>query len=119
MIEMASKQFIPAIIDYATNLADSINKIAGACPDADVTVQTDLLKKVSALLAEAQNKLTALKAKVAEAAEKEEGQEQALFFRQVVFTAMSELRAPIDELELLVSREYWPVPSYGELLFEV
>ena len=50
---------------------------------------------------------------------KEEGQEQALFFKNTVFTAMEELRAPIDELEMIVDQEFWPVPSYGDLLFEV
>lgn len=53
------------------------------------------------------------------AAAKSEGQEQAMYFREVVFPAMTELRAPIDELEMIVDEEFWPVPTYGELLFEV
>ncbi len=54
-----------------------------------------------------------------EAAYKEEGKEKATFFKDVVFTAMSELRAPVDELEMIVDQEFWPVPTYGDLLFEV
>ena len=119
MIEMASKQFIPAIIDYTTNLADSINTVTSACAEANVSVQTELLKEVSSLLAQAQANLKTLENVTKEAEGKEEGQEQAMFFRQVVFPAMEALRAPIDKLELLVSKEYWPVPSYGDLLFEV
>ena len=68
---------------------------------------------------QAQKALANLEKVTAEAAEKEEGQEQALFFKNTVFVAMEELRAPIDELEMIVDQEFWPVPSYGDLLFEV
>ena len=119
MIEMAAKQYIPSIIKYTTSLADSVNQIKSACPEATVSVQTELLTKCSALLAKAQSALNTL----IEAADKgcamEEGKEQAEFYRDSVFTAMSELRTPIDELEMLVDKEYWPVPSYGDLIFEV
>ena len=119
MIDMAGKQFIPAVISYVTSLADSVNTVTAACAAADVSVQTELLTKCSSLLAKAQKALANLEKVNAEAAEKEEGQEQALFFKNTVFVAMEELRAPIDELEMIVDQEFWPVPSYGDLLFEV
>ena len=119
MIDMAGKQYIPAVIQYVTSLADSINSITAACPSADVSVQTELLTKCSSLLASAQKALTNLEKVTAEAAEKEEGQVQATFFKDVVFAAMSELRTPIDELETLVDQDFWPVPTYADLLFEV
>lgn len=119
MLEMASKQYIPAIIRYVTSLANSINSIASACPAADTSVQTNLLKKCSSLLANAQEALEALKKADRTANTMEEGKVQAEFFRDTVFTAMINLRAPIDELEMLVDKEYWPVPSYGDMLFEV
>ena len=119
MIDMAGKQFIPAIIQYVTSLADSINSIVAACPDADVSVQTELLTKCSSLLAEAQKALSKLEQVTAEAATKELGKEQATYFKDVVFTTMSALRAPIDELEMIVDQDFWPVPTYGDLLFEV
>lgn len=119
MIEMASKKFIPAVIKYTTSLAASINGVKSACAEADVTVQTDLLKECSALLAQAKKALLALQASVEEAADKEEGTEQANFFKDVVFKDMEALRAPIDTLEMLVDKEFWPVPTYGDLLFEV
>ena len=119
MIDMAGKQFIPAVISYVTSLADSVNTVTAACAAADVSVQTELLTKCSSLLAKAQKALANLEKVTAEAAEKEEGQEQALFFKNTVFVAMEELRAPIDELEMIVDQEFWPVPSYGDLLFEV
>ena len=119
MIHMASKEYIPAIISYVTSLGDSINSISAACAEADLTVQKDLLTTCSSLLAKAQTALYALKDADKKANAMEEGKEQAEFFRDTVFTAMADLRAPIDELEMIVDKEYWPVPSYGDMLFEV
>lgn len=119
MIHMASKEYIPAIISYVTSLGDSINSISAACAEADLSVQKDLLTTCSSLLAKAQTALYALKDADKKANAMEEGKEQAEFFRDTVFTAMADLRAPIDELEMIVDKEYWPVPSYGDMLFEV
>ena len=119
MIHIASKEYIPAIISYVTSLGDSINSISAACAEADLSVQKDLLTTCSSLLAKAQTALYALKDADKKANAMEEGKEQAEFFRDTVFTAMADLRAPIDELEMIVDKEYWPVPSYGDMLFEV
>ncbi len=119
MIEMASKKYIPAIIKYTTSLANSINSVKSACLEADLSVQTELLKECSSLLAKAKTALENLKKLVVEAAKKEDGKEKAEFFKDEIMLAMQELREPIDKLEMLVDKEFWPVPSYGDLLFEV
>lgn len=119
MVEMASRKYIPAVIRFTKGLADSINSVKSAVADADVSVQTELLVKTSKLLAEARAALKELQACIAEAAGKEEGKEAAEYFKDVVVPAMANLRAPIDELETLVDKEVWPVPTYGDLLFEV
>lgn len=119
MIEMANKKYIPAVIKAVATLADSINSVKAAVPSADTSVQTTLLTDSSALLARAKAAVIKLQEVVAEAATKEEGAEQASYFKDVVFTAMAELRAPIDALELIIDKEAWPVPTYGDLLFEV
>ncbi len=119
MIDMAGKQYIPAIIKYVTNLANSVNSVTSACASADTSVQTELLTKCSALLTEAQKALLNLENVTAKAATKAEGQEQAVYFRKVVFPAMDALRSPIDELEMIVDQDFWPVPTYSDLLFEV
>lgn len=119
MIKMAAKQYIPSIISFVTSLAESINSIQAACPEADISVQTELLKKCSSLLAEAQRALAELKEADSKATGMEEGKEQAEFFRDVVFQAMNNLRRPIDTLEDIVDKDYWPVPAYGDMLFEV
>lgn len=119
MVDMATKQYIPAVIKYTTSLADSINSIRQACPEADLTVQTSILKGCSALLAKSQKALIALGDVTEKAGSMEEGKAQAEYYRDIVFPAMERLRAPIDELEMLVDKEDWPVPSYGDMLFEV
>lgn len=119
MIEMASKLYIPAVIKYVELLANSLSAVRNAVPDADTSVQEELLKKTSALLASAQKALNSLKEKDAQAAQKEQGSEQANYFHEEVVPAMEALRAPIDALEMLVDKALWPVPTYGDLLFEV
>lgn len=118
MIDMAAKQYIPAVIQYTTELANSINTIRLAVPDADVSVQTSMLQEISALLVKARAAQKTLEVRVEEAAGKAEGREQGLYFRMEVVPAMEALRAPIDKLEMLVAKNAWPVPSYGDLLFE-
>ncbi|ROR25323.1 glutamine synthetase [Mobilisporobacter senegalensis] len=119
MINMASKKFIPAVIKYTTNLAASINAIKAALPTANTTVQEKLLETTSDLLVKAESALYKLKEVDDIAGTKAEGEEQARYFKDVVVPAMAELREPIDTLELIVDKELWPVPTYGDLLFEV
>ena len=117
MIDMASKQIIPAIIKYTKTLADTVVAVKAA--GADASVQAEALAEVSELLKEAKEALAALIKVTDEAATKEEGEEQAKFFKFTVFPAMEALRAPVDKLEMIVDKEAWPMPSYGDLMFEV
>lgn len=119
MIDMAGKQMIPAVINYTTDLAASINTVKDACPAADVSAQTDLLMEVSSYLAASQKAIRQLRAKTAEAAAMAEGRAQAKFYRNEVIPAMDALRAPLDKLEMIVDKELWPLPSYGDLTFEI
>ncbi len=118
MIDIASKQIIPAVVKYAKSLADAINSIRAAC-DVDVSVQTGLLKETSQLLTETKNALEALKVKTDVAGDMEEGEEKAQYYYRQVCPAMEALRAPVDKLEMIVDKEMWPMPSYGDLLFEI
>ncbi len=117
MIDMASKQFLPAFIKYTKTLADTINAVTAA--GADASVQKDCLDKVTALMSETKTALDNLVKVTDEAAEKEEGAVQANFYHSDVFPAMEALRAPVDKLEMIVDKEAWPMPSYGDLIFEV
>ena len=117
MIDMASKQFLPAFIKYTKTLADTINAVKAAGVDA--TVQTEALKEVSALMTETKAALDRLVKVTGEAAAKEEGEVQATYYHTEVVPAMDALRTPVDKLEMIVDKEAWPMPSYGDLIFEV
>jgi glutamine synthetase len=112
MIDMASKLYIPAVISYVDRVASSMSKVKSACAVADVSAQEAILLKASSLLAQTQKALDTLKAVTEKA-------DSAASFHDTVLPAMDALRAPIDELETIVDRDYWPVPTYGELMFEV
>ena len=117
MIDMASKQIIPAIIKYTKDLADTVVAVKEA--GADASVQAELLTEVSGLLAETKKALEALKVVADQAAAMEEGEDQARFYHFDVVPAMEALRTPVDTLEMIVDKEAWPMPSYADLIFEV
>ena len=118
MIEMASKQYIPAIIKYMNNLAETINNIKKASDKVDISVIEKSLIDVSKLLSEAKEALEKLKIKISETEEIKDGVKKAMSYRKEIIPIMEALRKPIDELELIVDSNYWPVPSYGSLMFK-
>ncbi len=118
MIEMAKRQILPSGIKYATELAASINTIKAAA-DADTSVQAELLTELSTALTSFKAKLAALETVNNEAAEVEGALTQARFYRESVFPAMGELREVGDYIETIVDEALWPMPTYGDLLFQV
>jgi glutamine synthetase len=116
-IDMAKKQFIPSGLEYATFLADSISSFKAALVGAPV--QTDLLKKLGALLADSYKDLTKLEAAVEKAQGTKDTVKQAEAYRDKVVTAMRDLRADIDAIEMIVPKDMWPVPTYADLLFKL
>lgn len=118
MIDIATKQIIPAVIKYTTVLAQSINEVK-AVGDIDTSVQLGLLKETSKLLKETNATMKILGDCVAEYPSHEEGPDRAHFCRNQIVPAMEALRAPVDALEMIVDKEMWPMPSYGDLIFEV
>ncbi len=117
MIDMASRQIIPAVVRYTKSLADTVIAVKGA--GADASVQAKLLDQVSSGLAQTKTALEKLQKAVEEAGAMQEGKEQAFFYKNVVCTAMEDLRRPVDRLEMIVEKEAWPYPTYGDLMFEV
>ena len=117
MIDMAGKKIIPAVVKYSKNLADTVLAVKEA--GADASVQADLLKTVTEKLAAMQKALAALKDAETKAGAMEDVKAQAFFYKDTVKVIMDELRAPADELEMIVDKELWPIPTYGELMFEV
>ena len=118
MIDMASRDILPAVIRYSRSLAETVKveKEAGADP----SVTSALLREVNERLAKASGALEGLKWKEKEGqAMKDDAKAQAFFYRDTIVPAMEALRTPVDELEAMVDREYWPMPVYSDLLFEV
>ena len=119
MIDMAGKQIVPAVVAYTTQLAKSLSAVRDACPEADVSVQKELILETSDLLSEVKVALAALEEKAGIAAGISNSKERAYYCLENVTTAMKALRIPVDKLEMIVDKELWPFPSYGDLIFEV
>ena len=117
MIDMARKQFLPAIIKYTRTLADTVNAVKEA--GADASVQSETLAEITVLLKEARAALMELEKVTGEVAQLSDGPEKARAYYEVVHPAMDALRDPVDQLEMIVDKEAWPMPSYGDLIFEV
>ena len=119
MIDIATKQIVPAVIRYTTVLADSINAVRTACPEAPVNVQISLLKDTSKCLEETKIAMRKLEKVTQIAYAMNRGEAQARYYRDEVSKAMEALREPVDKLEMIVDKSMWPMPSYGDLIFEV
>lgn len=118
MIDMASKDILPAVMRYTKTLADTIASLESV--GADSSVSKTLLKDTSALLSQASAALEDLKQKEADGnVQKKDARKQAFFYRDEIVPAMEALRAPVDALEMKVDRSFWPMPGYADLLFEV
>ena len=117
MLDMTNKQIIPAVMRFAKSLADTTTVVLSAGGDA--SVPSDLLKEVTAKLTEMKAAAEKLLQEETKASAMPRGKEQAFYYYNTVMTAMNDLRKPADELEKLVDKEYWPFPTYADLLFEV
>ena len=117
MIDMGRKQFIPAIIKYTKTLADTVNSVKAAGVDASVQLAT--LDEITVLLKEASRAQAQLEKVTETASSMDDGPDKAAYYYETVCPAMEDLRAPIDKLEMIVDKEAWPMPSYGDLIFEV
>ena len=82
-------------------------------------MEESLIPKLSDLTAMLYESVEMLSSEVAEAQEMEEGLEKAVYYHDVVLAAMNELRTIADEAELYTAKEYWPFPSYGELMYSI
>ena len=117
MIDMASKQIIPAVVKYSQKLAKTVLDVKAA--GVEPVVQSELLAKVNSKLTEMKEALSVLEKEEAAASAMEDVKAQSFRYKDVVIPAMDALRAPADELEMMVDKADWPFPTYGDLMFEV
>jgi len=119
MVELVKGKIIPACVDYQRELIDLLRQKKAYSGNLDVSLEETLLNSITKLSASLLKKLTTLEDALLGSKEDREILAQASFYRDKVLAAMSELRLIVDELETLVARKYWPLPSYGEILFSV
>lgn len=117
MIDMTKKKILPAVIKYTKSLADTVIAVKEA--GADASVQVELLTEISAKLVETKAALVNLEAASKKAATISCQKELAFYYKDTVVGAMVALRTPVDAMEMLVDKAQWPMPTYGDLIFEV
>ncbi|MDR1066304.1 MAG: glutamine synthetase III [Clostridiales bacterium] len=120
MLEIVNRQIIPAVSAYSGVLAEAAAKRQKVAPEASIALEKEIITKLSALSECLYKNMETLENALIGAKElPEDITKHAEYYRDAVFLAMQELRAVADEIELRVGGEYWPLPSYGELLFNV
>lgn len=116
-LDMATMDIIPAVIKYKGDVAKSANESLALGVEANE--EKEIVKTLAALLATAKKNVERLKLALKTAHEKGENIEGAKCYHDDVLSAMDALRATCDEMELNTAKEYWPLPSYGDLLFSI
>ena len=119
MIEMASREIIPAVNAYVAEVSDQATAKLSFMPDVDVSFEKSVISTLSQLNAKAYAALNALKAEESAAAAITDAVERAEAYCEKVIPAMEELRSHVDAMEPLTASEYWPMPNYGDLMFRV
>lgn len=119
MIEMASRDIIPAVGAYISELAGTVANVLAVLPESPCLVEKTLIKKLSALNEKAYEDLEALKRVDAEAAAIGDVVTCAEAYRDKVIPAMNALRESVDAMETLTAAEYWPLPTYGDMMFRI
>ncbi|HAU87113.1 MAG TPA: glutamine synthetase type III [Lachnospiraceae bacterium] len=117
MISMVSVQYIPAVTKFTRELADTINSIKQAAPNSKVNAYESILNDSVSLINEAYSSLHNLNTNLKRTSEIGDSCVLATYFRDVIIPIMQELRSKIDKLEEIVDKEYWPVPSYSDMLY--
>ena len=117
MIDMAKKEILPAAAKYIKDIAKTA-ELAKSC-GAETVFEEETVKEISALVTVMYNALGTLEADVQKVHSIEDTQEMANYFHDTIFADMGALRVPADKIETLVGKDYWPYPTYSDLLFYV
>ena len=118
MIEMASRDIIPAVNKYMSDVAQGANAkeklVPGSC-----AVERDIIEKLSSLCYQAYHTLEKLETVEKLASAIDDNVARAEAYKDTVIPVMEKLRGYVDSMEELTSSEYWPLPTYGEMMFNV
>ena len=119
MVDMARKDILPAASAYAKKLSDTALAKKELGLDIAGTYEFESLKQVSDLTSAILENTKALEKALVTAKDISDFEQEAFFYRDEIFPAMTALRAVVDELEGIVDAKVWPYPSYGKLLFGI
>ena len=118
MVDIVKGEIIPACVDYQNDLAKLLSR-KKTCGEYDTSMEEYLLNSISKLSSCLLKRLNILEDALLESKEERDVFNHASFYRDRIFTAMSELRLIVDELETLVARKHWPLPTYAKLLYSI
>ena len=119
MVDMVNKDILPAISKFIKALSESVNSKKAAVPTAQCKYEEEIISKLSTLSGVIYDRCEALDKTLIGAMDSDDALKTAVYYKDVVFKAMNELRLSVDEAEVITDRKYWPYPGYGELLFSV
>lgn len=117
--DMVRKNYLPAISEYVGTLCDAVLAKKAVGLEDQITPEAETLKKLSAAQTNAYRLVGELEGEEAAAADIADGYKQARAYHDKVLPKMEALRAAVDTAEVLTGEDYWPVPSYTDLLFRV
>ena len=119
MADMVKKSIYPSVLAYMTTVADSIRVKEAISTNVPHESESELLTSLAALSDSLMKKCKALEAALASAEKSEDIKVEAIYYRDNVFPAMQEMRAVADELETITAKDYWPFPTYTDLIYSV
>ena len=119
MVDMVNKDILPSIAEYVNTLSESVNNKKAAVPGAESKYEEKIISRLSTLSGVIYDRCEALDKALIGAMDSDDALKTAVYYKDVVFKAMNELRLGVDEAEVITDRKYWPYPGYGELLFSV
>ena len=119
MIDMVKKYIIPSVLSYQGEIAEIANSKKQLIPTLQCELEEKLLHNLSRLGNYLYAKLDTLETSVLNAKNHSDLLESAKYYRESIFINMQHLRGVVDELETLIGKDHWPLPTYGELLFSV
>jgi glutamine synthetase len=119
MVEMATRDILPAVNAYTAEVAAGASAKAAAIKGVNITMETELVSTLSDLVGEGYEALKALKKADADARAEQADEKMALALSERVLPAMQTLRKKVDAMEELTASDYWPLPTYGDMMFRI
>ena len=119
MIDIVKKQILPSCIEYIEKIAKTITTLNSIIPQLNTKAESSILKELSFNVNNLKTSLDNLEEKLYFVEKENDVEKKSILFRDNLVPLMKKVRENVDTLEMLVAKDYWPLPSYGDLIFEV